>query len=167
MKVSANSVVNVDYLIRLGEGEFYPRDGKPEEIAFCLGTGVMPPGLEEALMGMEAGDHKVVLLQPTQAYGEVDQEMIMEVDRADFEQGMDLQPGMVFETVDEQNQPVLFIVSELKGDRVVIDFNHPLAGKELEFDITIKGIREATPEDLAPHHSCSCSGCGSDQGNCH
>jgi FKBP-type peptidyl-prolyl cis-trans isomerase SlyD len=160
MKVAANSVVSVDYLIRLSDGESYPKDGKAEEISFILGTGVMPPGLEEALVGLEAGDQKVVKLSPDQAYGEFDDSMVMEVDRKDFEHSLELEPGMVFETVDEENQPVFFIVSELKGERVVIDFNHPLAGKELEFSITIKNVREATPEDLAQQQACGCSSCG-------
>ncbi len=53
MKIDKNSFVTIDYLINLGEDETYPPDGKPEEISFCMGGGAMPPGLEEALIGME------------------------------------------------------------------------------------------------------------------
>ncbi|MBM4285146.1 MAG: peptidylprolyl isomerase [Deltaproteobacteria bacterium] len=160
MKIAQNSFVKIDYLIRLDQDESYPPDGRPEELSFCLGLGVMPPGLEQELIGMEPGQNKAVRLTPDQAYGEVDQDLIMEVDRQDFEPGLELEPGMVFETLDEQKQPVYFMVSELRGDRVVIDFNHPLAGRELEIDVTIREVREASPEDLKPHHDCSCPSCG-------
>jgi FKBP-type peptidyl-prolyl cis-trans isomerase SlyD len=124
-----------------------------------MGWGAMPPGLEEAMMGMETSDHKVVRLSPQEAYGDLDRELIMEVPRSDFAADIELKTGLVFETENEEGHPVYFIVQEVHPDHVVIDFNHPLAGKELEVSFTVRQVREATQEDLKEHHACTCSQC--------
>ena len=160
MKIDKNSFVTIDYLIKLGEDETYPPSGQPEEISFCLGWGAMPPGLEDAMLGMEPSEGKVVLLSAEEAYGELDEELIMEVPREEFAPEVELQPGLVFETENEEEQIVYFIVQEVHPDKVVIDFNHPLAGKELEVSFTVRQVREATPEDLQQHQGCTCSECG-------
>jgi FKBP-type peptidyl-prolyl cis-trans isomerase SlyD len=167
MKIAENSFVTIDYLIRLGEQETYPPDGQPEEISFCLGWGAMPPGLEDAMMGLEPGDQQVVHLSAEQAYGEFDQEMVMEVDRNDFPPDQELHPGLVFETESDEGETAYFIVQEVKDDTVVIDFNHPLAGKDLEVTFTVRQVREATPEDLEGHRSCACSQCGEEGPHSH
>ena len=154
MKIDKNSFVTIDYLIQLGEEETYPPNGQPEEISFCMGWGVMPPGLEEALIGLEENAQKVVRLSAAEAYGETDQEMIMEVPLSDFAPDVELKPGQVFETEDEEGHPVFFVVQEVSPETAVIDFNHPLAGKELEVSFTVRQVREATPEDLQQQHSC-------------
>jgi len=159
MKIDKNSFVSIDYLINLTNNETYPPDGKPEEISFCMGWGAMPPGLEEALLGLEENDHKVVTLSAEQAYGAFDDELLMEVPRSDFAPEVELRPGLVFETENEDGQPVYFIVQEVRPETVLIDFNHPLAGKDLEVAFTIRQVREATPEDLKEHQACTCAEC--------
>jgi FKBP-type peptidyl-prolyl cis-trans isomerase SlyD len=159
MQIDKNSFVTIDYLINLGEAETYPPDGKPEEISFCMGGGAMPPGLEEALLGMKVDDAKVINLSAEQAYGEFDDELLMEVPRSDFGPEVELRPGLVFETENEDNQTVYFIVTEVRPESVLIDFNHPLAGKDLEVSFTIRQVREATPEDYQELDACSCPSC--------
>lgn len=160
MKIEKNSFVTVDYLIRLGEAETYPPNGQPEEISFCLGWGAMPPGLEDAMIGLEAGDQKVVQLTAEEAYGEFDPELVMEVPRADFAPDQELNPGLVFETENDEGHTVYFIIQEILDDKVVINFNHPLAGRALEINFTVREVREATEEDLEAHEGCTCSECG-------
>ena len=163
MKIDKSSFVTIDYLIRMGGQETYPPSGQPEEISFCMGWGAMPPGLEEAMIGLEQGDQKVVHLSAEQAYGEFDQELVMAVPRGDFAPDLELKTGLVFETENDEGQAVYFIVQELKDDTVIIDFNHPLAGKDLEVSFSVRQVREATPEDLEGHEAhegCSCSHCG-------
>jgi FKBP-type peptidyl-prolyl cis-trans isomerase SlyD len=159
MKIDKNSFVTIDYLINLGEEETYPPNGKPEEISFCMGWGAMPPGLEEALIGMEESEGKIVHLSAEQAYGEFDDELLMEVPRSDFAPEVEVKPGLVFETENEDGQAVFFIIQEVRPETVLIDFNHPLAGKDLEISFTIRQVREATPEDLKEHQACTCSEC--------
>ncbi len=164
MKIAKNSYVTVDYLIRLGESETFPPDGKPEEISFCLGGGTMPPVLEEAMLGMAVNEHKELHLSPAEAYGEVDAELIMEVPKSDFPANAELKPGLVFETDDEDGHPVYFIIREVKPEAVVIDFNHPLAGREMDVSFTVLKVREATPEEL---QACSCEHCGPGEAHSH
>jgi FKBP-type peptidyl-prolyl cis-trans isomerase SlyD len=154
MKIDKNSYVCLDYLIRLGERETYPPNGQPEEISFCMGWGVMPATLEEAMLGMEENEHKVMRLTPEQAYGEIDRELLMEVPRVDFAPDLELRPGLVFETEGDEGRPVYFIVREVRPDLIIIDFNHPLAGRQMEVSFTVKQVREATQEDLQKYHSC-------------
>ncbi len=160
MKIEQNSFVTIEYLIRLGEGETYPPSGQPEEISFCLGWGAMPPGLEEAMLGLSPEDQRVVSLSAEEAYGEFDQELVMEVPLSDFAPELELSPGLVFETENDEGHPVYFIVQEVGPDAVVIDFNHPLAGKALEVDFTVRQVRPASPEELEGPGGCSCSQCG-------
>lgn len=155
MKIDKDSFVSIDYLIRLGENEFFPQTGQHEEISFCMGWGVMPPGLEEAILGLKVNDQKIVQLTPEQAYGEVDLELIMEVPRADFDPQLDLKVGLVFETQDEEGTPVYFTVQKVQPETVLIDFNHPLAGRDLEVSVKVREVRPATPEDLQEQQSCS------------
>ncbi|MEW6386776.1 MAG: FKBP-type peptidyl-prolyl cis-trans isomerase [Thermodesulfobacteriota bacterium] len=155
MKVEKNSFVTIDYLISREGRDLYPQDGQPAVISFCLGWGVMPPDLEEAMLGMAEKDHKSVHLTPEQAYGEIDRNLIVEVPRTDFDPQMELRPGLVYETMDEENHPIHFIIREVHPEKVTIDFNHPLAGLELDIAFTIRQVREATPEDLQHYHGCS------------
>jgi len=159
MKIDEKSFVTIEYLIRLGGKETYPPGGQPERVSFPMGQGIMPPGLEKALMGLKVDDHQVVHLTQEQAYGALDPELVMEVPRDDFPKGTEVRPGMVFETENDEGRPVFFLVRKVGAENVTIDFNHPLAGHELEVDFTIRAIRETTPEDLAaPACSCGCQG---------
>jgi len=161
MKVTPTSFVTIDYVIRSGDNEMFPSSGEPEELSFCLGWGHLPSTLEEAMVGMEPNEQKTVRLTPEQAFGEIDQDLIQEVPRGEFDPNISPEPGDVFETTDDQGHPIYFVVKDLRPDSVIIDFNHPLAGKEVEFAITLKAVREATPDDLK---GCTCPSCaGSDR----
>jgi FKBP-type peptidyl-prolyl cis-trans isomerase SlyD len=159
MKVTPTSFVTIDYVIRSGESEYYPKTGEPEELSFCLGWGLMPGPLEEAMVGMTPNEQKTIRLSPQEAFGEIDDDLVHEVPREEFDPEANPEPGDVFETTDEEGHAAYFVVKDVRPESVVIDFNHPLAGKEVEFAITLKGVREATPEDVK---GCSCSECGGD-----
>ncbi len=161
MQIANDSFVTVDYLIRLENGEQFPASGTPERLSFCLGHGIMPPDLEAALVGLQAGDRKVVHLTQEQAYGAVDEDLIIEIPKAEFDPEVELIPGTVFETEDEAGHPVYFILVKVKDDSVVVDFNHPLAGRAMDVDLTVREVRQATPEDLK---ACTCEVCGSEGG---
>ncbi|OPX20150.1 MAG: hypothetical protein BZ151_05400 [Desulfobacca sp. 4484_104] len=149
MKIGQNSFVNLEYQLRIDNDTIYPPDGDPEEISICMGRGGMPLGLEKALLDMEEDEIKVVNLTPQQAFGEINDQLIYEVRRDEFDPSVELRPGLIFEATNEQGQPSKFYIRELRPETVVIDFNHPLAGKELEVVINIREVREATKEDIA------------------
>ncbi len=159
--ITQDSYVTVDYLIRLENGEQFPASGSPERLSFCMGHGVMPPDLETALLGLKVGDHTTVYLTQEQAYGAVDEDLVIEIPKAEFAPEVELIPGAVFETEDEEGHPVYFIITRVTGDTVVADFNHPLAGQALEVSVTVREVRPATPEDL---EACTCEACGHEGG---
>jgi FKBP-type peptidyl-prolyl cis-trans isomerase SlyD len=157
MKVTPTSYVTIEYIIRSGGGENYPKTGEPEELSFCLGWGLMPGPLEEAMVGMSPDERKTIRLSPQEAFGELDDDLVHEVPMDEFDPEATPEKGDVFETTDEEGHAAYFVVKDVRPESVVIDFNHPLAGKEVEFDITLKAVRESTPEDVK---SCSCPECG-------
>ena len=159
MKVTPTSFVTIDYIIRSGENEYYPRTREPEELSFCLGWGLMPGAMEEAMVGMALNEHKAIRLSAIEAFGEIDNDLIHEVPRSEFDPEANPEPGDVFETTDEEGHSSYFVVKDLRPEIVVIDFNHPLAGKDLEVSFTIRQVREATPEDLEAQQVCTCSEC--------
>ena len=157
MKVTPTSFVTIEYLIRSGENEYFPKTKEPEELSFCLGWGLMPGPLEEAMVGMTIDEHKTIRLTPEEAFGEIDDDLVHEVPREEFDPEANPEEGDVFETTDEEGHTAYFVVKDVRPESVVIDFNHPLAGKKVEFEITLKAVREATPDDVK---GCSCSECG-------
>ena len=158
MKIDKDSYVTISYLIKLGPSEFFPENGQPEDISFCMGWGAMPPGLEEALLNLEVNDAKQVRLAPNQAYGDLDPELIREIPRSEFDPQVELKPGLVFETEDEEGHQLYFMVQEVGPEKVVVDFNHPLAGRELEISFTVRQVRQASKEEL--QGACACPDCG-------
>ncbi|MFP3867500.1 MAG: peptidylprolyl isomerase [Desulfobacteraceae bacterium] len=147
MKITEDSFVNLEYQLRIGE-KVHPPGGQPEEISICMGYGGMPLGLEKALLGMEVDEIKVINLSPQEAFGEVDEQLIHEVSRDEFDPSVELRPGLIFEATDDRGRPSKFFIRELRPETVLIDFNHPLAGKDLEVMINVRQVREACQEDI-------------------
>jgi FKBP-type peptidyl-prolyl cis-trans isomerase SlyD len=156
MKVTPSSFVTIEYLIRSGQDEYFPKTKEREELSFCLGLGLMPGALEEGMVGMTANEQKTIELSPQEAFGDIDDNLIHEVPRGEFDPEANPEPGDVFETTDEDGHPTYFVVKDVRPESVVIDFNHPLAGKSVEFIITLTAVREATPDDIK---GCSCCDC--------
>jgi FKBP-type peptidyl-prolyl cis-trans isomerase SlyD len=152
-KVRDEVVVSMAYQLKV-DGQLIDSsdDIEGEAIAFIQGLGQIIPGLEKAIYGMEVGDTKNVKVEAVQAYGEVDQEAFLWVPREDFPDSIPLEVGTVFEMREENGDTHLARISDLKEDQVHVDLNHPLAGKELEFDVEIVGLREATSGELEHGH---------------
>ena len=136
---------------------------------FIIGSGQIIKGLEEAIAEMSVGDKKEVIVAPVNAYGEYISDYIQEVPRDQFV-GIDLQEGMTLFGQGENGETVQVIVKDFNDEVVIVDYNHPLAGKELNFVVTILDAREATEKELAcglhhhEHHNgggcCGGGGCG-------
>ena len=153
MVVKENAVVSMAYELNV-DGEIIDSSENIEGdvIAFIQGQGQIIPGLEKALYGLKAGDTKQVKVSPGEAYGEVDPEAFVWVPREDFPETIPLEVGTVFEMREENGDTHLARITELGEEQVHVDLNHPLAGKELAFDIKIVELREATPEELDHGH---------------
>jgi FKBP-type peptidyl-prolyl cis-trans isomerase SlyD len=122
-------------------------DGEP--IVYVHGYGMLVPGLERALAGMRAGEKKEVLVSPEEGYGEHDEELVMEVDRSEMPRPDAVAIGDELVAESEEGEEAFVRVVDVKKDAVVLDGNHPLAGKALRYSVTIAEIRAATEAEIA------------------
>ncbi|CAG9296649.1 FKBP-type peptidyl-prolyl cis-trans isomerase [Celerinatantimonas diazotrophica] len=149
MKIAENKVALIHYTVSAQGAELDSSEGK-EPLAYIAGQGFLVPGLEDALMGHEAGETLEVEVPADKAYGQRDDHLMQAVPKTMFE-GMDVEPGMQFRaTTDNGEQTVM--VLEVQDEEVVIDGNHPLAGMDLFFNVRIEQVRDATEEELQHGH---------------
>lgn len=152
MKIQNNSVVSFHYSLTDDDGINIDSSEGKEPLDYLHGAGNIIPGLEKALEGKEVGDSLTVAVSAAEGYGEVQKELIQEVPREAF-QGIDsIELGMQFEAQTGQGGSVPVTVIAVTDELVTVDGNHPLAGKNLNFDVTIEEIREASEEELAQGH---------------
>jgi FKBP-type peptidyl-prolyl cis-trans isomerase SlyD len=152
MKIQNNSVVSFHYSLTDDDGINIDSSEGKEPLDYLHGAGNIIPGLEKALEGKEVGDSLTVAVSAAEGYGEVQKELIQEVPREAF-QGIDsIELGMQFEAQTGQGGSVPVTVIEVTDELVTVDGNHPLAGKNLNFDVSIEEIREASEEELAQGH---------------
>lgn len=154
MVIRDNCVVSIHYTLTDDEGDELDSSSGQDPLVYLHGSRNIIPGLERALAGRSAGDELEVTVQPEDGYGEVRDELIQSVPREAFAGFDDLRVGMQFQTDDSDGQPGLNItVREISDDQVVVDANHPLAGRVLHFDVRIEDVREATEEELEHGHA--------------
>ena len=169
MKVAEHTYVSIDYTLTLASGEVADKSSAGEPLGFLFGTGQIIPGLEKALVGMEAGQSAQITVEAADGYGETKEELLRDLPRNNFPDDLKLEPGIGFEAKGPHG-PVTFRVLEVQEDTVVADFNHPLAGQTLHFDVEITEVREPTAEELATlmhqGEDCSPSACSSCGGGC-
>jgi FKBP-type peptidyl-prolyl cis-trans isomerase SlyD len=153
MKIANGTVVGIDYSLHLGDGKVVDASDESEPLTYLHGEGQIVPGLESALEGLSVGDKKQVVVAPEQGYGPHDARGIQEVQRTAFPAGFEPQVGMELTAEGENGEPVPFSIREVRPQSVVIDLNHPLAGKTLHFDVTVRDVREATAEEREHGHA--------------
>jgi FKBP-type peptidyl-prolyl cis-trans isomerase SlyD len=152
MQVRKNTVVSIDYTLTNNEGTVLDTSKGREPLAYLHGNGQIIPGLEQALEGKNSGDTLKVTIPPSQAYGEKNPQLVQTVARKMFGGVADIKPGMQFRGRTEQGEHVVTVVG-VEGDNITIDANHPLAGVELTFDVTVVEVRDATEEEIAHGHA--------------
>ncbi len=152
MKIAKDRVVALEYKLHLGDGQVIDESEPGQPLSYLHGRGQIVPGLEGALEGMGVGEGKQVVVPPTQGYGEHDTRGVQEVPRAMFPQDAELRPGMRLAAQTDSGEVIPIGIREVKGDTVLVDLNHPLAGKTLHFDVTVRDIRDATAEELSHGH---------------
>ncbi len=151
MQIADQCVVLFHYRLTDAEGELIDASPENQPLAYLHGAGNIVPGLEQAMTGHRAGDHFDVTVEPAQGYGERNDALVQTVPREMF-QGIDtIEPGMRF-TAESDRGPVAVTVTEVDGDQITVDGNHALAGKTLNFAITIAEVRQASAEELEHGH---------------
>jgi len=149
--VGENDVVSLEYTLTV-DGEVVDSSEGHEPIQFIQGQGHIIPGLEKAIYGMTTGESKEVNVAPAEGYGEEDPNAFLEIPKSEFPPEIPVEVGTPLQLRDHQGQVFEAIIAEVKEDSAVLNFNHPLAGKTLNFQIKVVGIREATPEEIAHGH---------------
>ncbi len=136
--ITKGSTVDVHYVGKLTNGEIFDSSESREPLNFKVGSGQIIPGFEEAIIGKKVGDKVTVNIQPEFGYGDVREDLMIKVPH-DKMPG-DVQVGQSLQAVSNDGTPVPVVVKEVNEEYVLIDGNHPLAGKELVFDIDIVSI---------------------------
>ncbi len=153
MKIEKGNVVGIDYSLHLGDGQVVDRSDPGDPLTYLHGEGQIVPGLESALEGLAVGDSRQVVVAPADGYGEHDPRGVQEVPRTAFPTDFKPEVGMELTAQGPQGEPVPFSIREVKLESVVIDLNHPLAGKTLHFDVTVREVRPASDEEKAHGHA--------------
>ena len=132
--------VAFDYTLTV-DGEVVESTKGREPLTYVHGKGALIPGLEKELVGMKEGDEKTVMIAPEDAYGVVNPKAFQEVPKDRLPTAAPLEAGAQLQAKSPDGQITIVTVSEIKGDTVILNFNHPLAGKTLQFQVKIISIQ--------------------------
>jgi peptidylprolyl isomerase len=147
-KVADKKMVSFDYTGTLTDGTVFSQSEAGQPLEFLVGSGTIIPTLETALMGMKVGETKTVTVKAADAYGEYDEAAIQDVPKEQFPSDLSLVAGQQYQ-VQTGTGTMIVTIKEVKEKTVSVDFNHPMAGKDLTFAVKIVKIRDATKEELA------------------
>ncbi len=140
-EAKAGDTVQLHYKGTLDDGSVFDSSEGREPLEFTVGSGQIIPGLDKAIPGMKIGDEKTVRVEAEEAYGAVNPEARQTVPRGNLPPDVPLEKGLQLQAQTENGQTISVTVVEFSDDAVVLDANHPLAGKALTFDITLTGIK--------------------------
>jgi FKBP-type peptidyl-prolyl cis-trans isomerase SlyD len=138
MSIEENQNVTLNYELKLND-EIIDTNIDKDPIEFVYGSGQLISGLELGIKDMKEGETKIIKVSPKDAYGEYDEGISEQVNISEFE-GIDLQIGMVLEAENENKEVLRATVTDVTKEHVTVEYNHPLAGCELEFKVSIKSI---------------------------
>ena len=142
MKVEQNKNVSVHYTGKLKDGSVFDSSVDREPLNFTVGEGKLIPGFEQGIVGMGVNEKKLIEIPFNEAYGEVKEELIQEVSKSNLPSDLNPEVGMQLQSNGQDGSTILVTIVKVEEDKVVVDANHPLAGKDLLFDIEVVEIKE-------------------------
>ncbi len=157
MQIEDNRVAALNYILKDDEGNIID-SAEDGSFAYLHGAANIIPGLEHALLGKSAGDELSISIEPAQGYGERNEDMTQVVPHDMFDTDEDIKVGMQFHAESPDGQPLSVTVTNISDNEVTVDGNHPLAGVNLNFEVKILEIREATEEELEHGHAHAAGG---------
>lgn len=143
LTIGPGCTVTMHFQLTLEDGTIADSTIEHDPIQFVMGDGSLIEGLELALYGLKVGDKQVLSIEPREAFGFPDEENIHEMSKSEFPADMNIEEGMIIEFDTPSGERIPGALKEIKGDTVVVDFNHPLAGHEITFDVEIIDIKPA------------------------
>lgn len=132
--------VTLHFALRLPDGEIIDSNFEREPATFTVGDGNLLQGFERAIFGLRAGDKKTLVIKPEDGFGQRNPNNIQRIPRAQFPQDVELSEGLMLSFADAQKTELPGVVTSFDDIEVVVDFNHPLAGREVLFDVAILQI---------------------------
>lgn len=149
--VADDVVVSLEYTLTVN-GEIVDSTEGIEPISFLQGYENIIPGLERELYGLKVGDEKKVFVPAKDAYGDIDPEAVVDVPRKDIPKDIPVKPGVELQVTNEDGELLDAVIVTVSKETVRLDFNHSLAGKDLNFAVKVVDLREAEPEELEHGH---------------
>ncbi len=137
MSISDGDTIKLDYTGTLDDGSVFDCSDDREPLQFTVGAGQVIPGFEEAVRGMEEGEEKKFRIEPSEAYGEYNEDLTQKIPRTVISSDMEIEEGMMLLVKTPDGQEIPAKVAEVGDEQVTLDMNHPLAGKALNFNIKI------------------------------
>lgn len=150
--IADGQVVIMQYTLRGDDGTVLDESTPDDPMAYLHGAENIVPGLEKALEGKGVGFKGKITVSPEEGYGEREDDEPDAIPRAAFPPDMDIEPGMTFMAEGPNHEHAPIWVVAVEGDKIMVDSQHPLAGKTLHFDVEVIGIRPATKDELAHGH---------------
>lgn len=141
-KVKDGDTVKVHYKGTLKDGSVFDTSAEREPLEFKLGEGQLIPGFEKAVVGMEEGESTKIDIPVKEAYGEAREDLIINVPKDQLPDDVEPEVGMQLQVNQPDGQPVPVRVAEISDDELTLDANHPLAGKDLSFEIEVVEIKD-------------------------
>jgi FKBP-type peptidyl-prolyl cis-trans isomerase SlyD len=151
MNIRDDLVVSLDYTLNV-DGAVIDTSENSQPIQFIQGQGHVIPGLERQLYGMTIGESKLLVVPPAEGYGEVDDNAYASVPRDQFPSDIPLEIGVALQLRDQRGEVLNATIAEINQETVRLNFNHPLAGKQLNFTVKVVDLREATQEEMDHGH---------------
>ncbi|HEX7756992.1 MAG TPA: peptidylprolyl isomerase [Niabella sp.] len=142
--------VKVHYHGKLTTGETFDSSEGKDPLPFEIGSGMVIKGFDEGVTGMTVGEKKTITIPADEAYGPVNPDMVIEMPKDRLPEDMEVEVGMPLVMSDPQGQQFQVVVKELSDDKIVLDANHPLAGKDLVFDLELVEIEGGSPLIIMP-----------------
>ncbi|MGB8704171.1 MAG: peptidylprolyl isomerase [Gillisia sp.] len=140
-QVKQNDTVKVHYTGKLKDGQVFDTSEGKEPIEFTLGQGQLIPGFEKGLIDMNVNEKKTIEIPKEEAYGEPRKELVQEVDKSQLPENIKPEVGMGLVSKTPDGREMNLVVTDVKDDTIVVDGNHPLAGKDLIFDLEVVEIK--------------------------
>lgn len=141
MKVQDTNTVSVHYTGKFNDGTVFDTSENREPLTFKMGEGMLIKGFENAVIGMKVNESKTVSVTCLEAYGESRPELIQSVERSFLPEELTPEVGMELMASGEEGQQQVVVITEVSPSEVKVDYNHPLAGKDLVFDIRLIEIK--------------------------
>ena len=149
-QVKSGDKVKVHYHGKLDNGETFDKSEGREPLEFEVGSGMVIRGFDDGVTGMTVGEKKTVRIPAENAYGPQNPDMLIEMPKDRFPEDMEIEVGMPLAMSDGQGQQFQVVIAEIREDGVLLDANHPLAGKDLTFDLELVEIVGSKPLIIMP-----------------